>query len=231
MIETTVLSPDAVTVAEAAARLGVTPRRVLQLIETGELEAQRVGNLWLVRVTDVERRESVRLETGRRFSPGRAWGLLFLVDGLPTPWLDRFARSRLRAILAERGLAALRPRLAARGRPTGYRAHPSDLARLASVPGLMRTGAAAGAARAAGLLAPEHFDAYLSADRLSELTRQYRLRRSENPNVILRVTPTITSGWPDLPEAPAAAVALDLVEDPDPRTREVGASLLARYAR
>lgn len=41
-------------VTQAAERLGVVPRRVLQFIHAGRLPAQRIGKQWVIRETDVE---------------------------------------------------------------------------------------------------------------------------------------------------------------------------------
>lgn len=43
----------AVTTTEAAAALGVTPRRVVALIGAGRLPATKLGRDWLIRSTDL----------------------------------------------------------------------------------------------------------------------------------------------------------------------------------
>lgn len=42
------------TTAQAAAILGVSPRRVLALIESGRLPAQKVGRDWIIQESDLE---------------------------------------------------------------------------------------------------------------------------------------------------------------------------------
>jgi hypothetical protein len=49
--------------------------------------------------------------------------------------------------------------------------------------------------------------------------------------VILRVVPSFTETWPLARLAPLSAVALDLLDDPDPRARALGNQLLARSGR
>jgi excisionase family DNA binding protein len=39
---------DPLSVTQAAARLGITPGRVVQLIARGDLPAERLGRMWLL---------------------------------------------------------------------------------------------------------------------------------------------------------------------------------------
>lgn len=115
------------TVAEAAERLGVIPRRVRALIESGHLPARRQGPLWLT--TD----EAVA--TYRRSAPGR---------GRPMRQLTAWARLRELAIAGsppnpETVLPILRARAARR-----RLALPTLVAdRLGTPPGTLPGGAAA----------------------------------------------------------------------------------------
>jgi len=63
------------------------------------------------------------------------------------------------------------------------------------------------------------------------MVRRHHLRTSREPNVILRVVPTFAEAWPPAKDAPLSAIALDLLDDPDPRARTLGAQLLARIGR
>lgn len=53
------------TTTQAAAQLGITPRRVLALIAAGRLPAQKLGRDWLIRPEDLE------LERVKDRKPGR----------------------------------------------------------------------------------------------------------------------------------------------------------------
>lgn len=217
------------TVAQAAERLGVTAQRVRVLIADGELSASRFVGRWAIDPTSVERRMLLGRTTGRNFTLPHAWGVLFLADGLSAPWLNPVERSKLKALLAAQGLAVLRPRLGRRAARLAFRAHPSDLARIAAEPGLMLTGASASPRHGQGIIDSGYLEAYVRQGTASRLKKRYALGPSENPNVILRVMDPCPATFPTLPQAPTPAVAIDLLDDPEPRAQEVGGALLARY--
>lgn len=222
---------DLVSPADAAAELGVSVRRVYHLIASGRLPAERIGHRLLVERSAIDAWDKVRSPGGRPFSPRRAWGLLFLADGEAAPWLDPVSRSKLRAILRGRSLRQLRPRLERRAERHALRAHPSDLSWLASEPGVMRSGSSAAREVGVGLVASEFLDAYVPASRFDRLIRRYRLRPTREPNAILRRLPDLAIGWESRAVAPAAAVAIDLAEEPDPRSQEAADRALRRYER
>lgn len=218
-----------VTVAEAAARLGVHPSRVRALIHAGDLTARSIGGRWFIDLQSVDVRTAQGTASGRRLTPARAWGLLFLADEHRPIWLDSNAVWKLGRLLSEHGLDRLRPRLVDRGRRTAWRAHPSDVLRIREEPRLSRTGASSEAAASAGLIASDLVDGYVTPDVQGSLVAAYGLRPSDQPNVVLRVVPPFSDPWPLGPEAPTSVVAVDLTEDADPRTRAVGHSMIQRY--
>lgn len=222
---------DLLAPSDAAAELGVSVRRVYDLIARGRLPAQRIGNRVLIDRGAIEIWDKVRSPGGQPFSPRRAWGLLLLADGEPAPWLDPVSRSKLRAILRDRSLGELRSRLERRAEKHAFRSHPSDLSRLASEPGVMRSGASAAREVGIDLLASDFLDAYVPQRELDRLVRRYRLRPSRDPNVILRRLPDLAFGWDSRAVAPASAVAIDLAEEPDPRSQEAAERALQRYDR
>lgn len=221
--------PELLSPAQAAARLGVSAQRVHAMVATGRLPARRIGSRLLIDRAAVEARAEAGAVPGRPFSPRRAWGILFLANGEPAAWLDPKTRWKLRSLLRQRGLSGLWPRLAARGTPHFLRAHPSDLARIAAEPGVMRTGAAAAAEVGIDLVASGSLDVYVGSPAFDELVRRYHLRPSRQPNLILRRLPPLDFRWPDRPVAPRSAVAVDLADDPDPRSRQVGQRVVADY--
>jgi len=222
---------DLLAPADAAAELGVSVRRVYDLIASGRLPAERIGHRLLIGRAAVDAWDKVRSPGGQPFSPRRAWGLLALADGEPAPWLDPVSRSKLRAILRDRSLRDLRSRLERRAEKHAYRSHPSDLPRLASEPGVMRSGASAAREVGIDLIASDFLDAYVPTREFDRLVRRYRLRPSREPNVILRRLPDLAFGWDSRAVAPASAVAIDLAEEPDPRSQDAAERALQRYER
>ena len=219
------------SVPEAASRLGVTAGRVRTLIASGELIARHFGRVLLIDAASVDRRAQLGTLDGRRFSPQRAWGLLFLLDGLDAPWLDPVSRAKLRNFITRHDLASLRPRLVTRAHRRRFRAHPSDLASIRREPGLMRTGISAARDVCLDLMPADEFDAYVTRERLDTLVDKYKLLEGQQPNLMLRTTPALTPDWPARPFAPASVVAIDLADDADPRSQEAARQLFDRYQR
>ena len=226
-------TPGHLTVAAAAARLGITEGRVKQLIWSGVLAASRPAGrrIWLIPVDAVEARAELAAGPGRVLTPANAWGVLCLADGRPVPWLDARTRRRLLGLLGRRGLEALRPRLTGRGQRRTFRTHPSSLARLRADGQLMLTGATAAAELRFGLIGGDAVEAYVARPGLEHVVKEHRLRVAWEPNVVLRVVPDFGADWPLAAVAPRPAVGLDLLEDPEPRARQVGRDLLAQLAR
>jgi excisionase family DNA binding protein len=70
------------SVAEAAEQLGVSPRRVRQLIDHEELDASRVGRIWMVHAGSVERRRLQPAAAGRPLDSQRVWSIALVADQL-----------------------------------------------------------------------------------------------------------------------------------------------------
>ena len=164
---------------------------------------------------------------GRPFSTRRGWALLLLAAGLEPAGLAPDARSKLRRVLRERDLWAMRARFGTPRRAWVVRAHPSDLARIAADPAVVRSGAGAAADAGLPLIAPvAPLELYVDSPRRSGSSW---LRLAPSPRGIATVR------WPDevrrgstSPIARWTAVALDLAEDGDPRSRDVAHAALSR---
>jgi len=223
------ISPGSyLTVAQAAQRLGVSARRVNHLVRTGDLRSSQLGATTVIPMADVERRRSLKPGNGRRLTPSNAWGVLVLASGQRPSWLASDTRYRLGRLLAKHGLGGLRARLTDRAERQAFRAHPSLLRAIREDRALMLTGVTAAAELRLGLLAGDTVDAYVDERALGTVIARYGLRESQEPNVILRVVPSFLPSWPPSHVAPRAAVALDLIEEDDPRIRQVGTELLRR---
>jgi hypothetical protein len=226
------ITPGAyLTVAQAAQRLGISARRVNHLVGTGDLRSSQLGAITVIPVADVERRRSLNPGDGRRLTASNAWGVLALASGERPLWLASDTRYRLGRMLAKHGLVSLRARLLERGERQVFRAHPSVLRAIRDDQALMLSGVTAAAELRLGLLAGDTVDAYVDERALAALVARYGLLDSQEPNVILRVVPSFLPSWPPSHVAPRAAVALDLLEEDDPRSRQVGTELLGRMTR
>ncbi len=206
--------------AEAAKLLGLTAGRVRQLAASGAIGSRRIGSRYLMRRDDVEARADTGAASGRRFSPRRAWALVLLADGATPAGLDPVTRSKLRAVLRDRSLWAIRARLVSRAQRRDLRAHSSDLDRLESEDGVRLTGARHAPDVGLGLVASDApVELYVDGPTADRLVARYSLRPSERPNVRLRVLPEGVGAWMPGRVAPRLAVALDLAEDRDPRAQ------------
>ena len=224
-----------VSVPHAARHLRVNQQRVRAMIVAGALDARKVAGRWLVDRDSLARIKGAERPRGRTFAPANAWAILLAATspGVPHPYLDHItppARSRARSWARTANLLDLAPRLRGRARVLRLRAHPSDVARVAGEPGLVRTGVSAAADHHFDIAAPGVVELYVPAKTADGLIRKYALSPSASPNVLLRV---IDGEWPfdrDQRVAPGPVAALDLVDADDERTRRAGREYLARLA-
>ncbi|MEZ5379166.1 MAG: helix-turn-helix domain-containing protein [Acidimicrobiales bacterium] len=214
------------SVAEAADELGVSARRVRQMLADGVLDGERVGRAWIIDRERLHRVAGLRPEVGRPWSPVSAWAVLALADGEQVD-LSPVERSRARKRLGQ-GLGHLVGRLAARCERRRFYAHPGVLDRLADE--LVRAGASAAAHCGADLVIGESVEGYVRAGEIDRLVKQFGLdEQAARPNVLLRMVED--DAWPfesDQRYAARSVVGVDLLESEEPRSRRAGAELLAR---
>jgi Helix-turn-helix domain len=224
-----------ISIADAAEVLDLSSARVRLLASNGDLYSEKIAGRWLVDRIDVERRRRRGAAGGRRFAPQNAWALLRLASGEEADGIDPVVRSRLRRSLSLEDLAALAPRLERRAEVRHYDGHPGEIAHVLADERLVPSGISA--ARAVGLdvMAGMEADGYVSASGLGDFVNHHVLDPAASGvgNVTLRVVPegvwdTFLEG---LPRAPKAAVALDLADEADPRSRAAGEDLLVRLDR
>jgi len=207
--------------------LSVSVARVRALAARGELPAIKLGREWLIEKAAVEHRIALEPRAGRLFAPARAWGLLYLADGMTPDWLSPQDRWRLSRFIPRLRAGDLRAQMVDRGRARLFRVHPGLLDALRSDDALMMTGVSASAPLRLGLIGgDDSVEAYVSENVLEDLARRHYLRHTDDVNVVLRVVPSFDWTWPALRVAPSAAVALDLLDNPEPRARQVGHDLL-----
>lgn len=147
--------------------------------------------------------------------------------------IDPSVRSRLRRALALEGLKALAPRLGRRAEVSPYGAHPGEIRHLINDPALMRSGISAAASHGIGLVSGREADGYLPEAEMRRFIKEHALLPAGlDGNVRLRVVPDEV--WGSLKGrsvAPEAAVALDLMEESDPRSAKAGAEVLRKLDR
>ena len=64
---------DYVTLTEAAERLNVSAKAIQKLIERGNLNAERIGNRWVLHIDEVNQSQRVRGKPGRPLTQAAAW--------------------------------------------------------------------------------------------------------------------------------------------------------------
>ena len=217
------------SVAQAAEELGVSPRRVLQLLAAGHLRGEQLGWGWALDQSDVDRLRNHRGVAGRPWSPASAWAVLALANG-DQPHGSPVERSRARQRLAQHGLAGLVDRLRARAEAQRFYAHPAVLERLILAKGVVRGGVSAASEHDAGLIAHDLVEAYVARRRLPAMADRYALDPDgERPNVLLHVVEDVV--WRFADDASVASwpvVAVDLIEADDERSQRAGRELIER---
>jgi len=206
------------------------------LASRGQLPATKIADRWVVERDAVEQRRRENPPRGRRFIPQNAWAALILASG-EEPQLDPAVRSRLRKALALEGLRALAPRLRDRAEIALYRSHPGEIPYIFEDDKLMRSGISAVGSVGSNLLPGREVDGYIERSQLQSFLSRHALSPAGgevNGNVRLRVVPDEV--WRNLnlgvhPIAPRAAVALDLADEREARSRAAGRSLLHEIDR
>lgn len=221
-----------ISVPDAADALGLSPARVRLLAANGGLPAQKIGGRWLVERGGVEKRRSRGSAGGRPFAPRNAWAVLSLASGEDVDQIDSVTRSRLRRLLSFEGLSSLAPRLERRAQVHRYSGHPGEISYILADKKLVASGVSAARTIGLDLLSGNEADGYVGAADLDEFVQNHALLPAAalDANVVLRVVPGDV--WAEFlkgrPHASEAAIALDLAEDADSRSRAAGEKLLRR---
>ena len=214
-------------VSAAAEQLGVSPRRVRQMLSDGVLVGQRVGRSWVIEEHAL-RAAAWRRPAHRPWNPSRRWAVLSLAGGIE-PRCKAYERHRAACRLAV-GLPNLLGRLASRAHRLNFYTHPATRDRIALQPGVVRTAASASLEHHLGIVGSGPLEAYVAHSDLLAIREVFAMEeRSERANLIFRVVEDDLWPFPHEPEvAPLAVVAVDLLESEDERSRRAGADLLQR---
>lgn len=215
-------------VARAADVLDVSPRRVRQLLESGQLAGQQLGRSWVIDRGDIDRLR--RNGAGRPWSAPSAWAVLELAAG-HEPELSPVERSRARRRLADHGLGGLVEQLRARADRREVYAHPSVLGRVALDDRAVRGGVSAAHEHHADLIVQDAAEVYVRAGDVVNLVDSYALDEDvDRPNVILHVVDD--EAWPFDSSRQVASwpvVAVDLLDANDERSQRAGRELIERH--
>jgi excisionase family DNA binding protein len=215
------------SVADVAVELGVSARRVRQLLASGEMDGQQVGRSWVIDGAAIDRLRPKR--AGRPWSAASAWAVLELAAG-GDPELSPVERSRARKRLAESGLAGLVRQLRSRSERREMYAHPSALDRICNEAEAVRGGVSALDAHDVDLIVSDEGEIYVRASKVAGLVDRYALEpNGHRPNLVVRVVDDDV--WPfdeDVNVAPWPVVAVDLLDANDERSRRAGLELIER---
>jgi excisionase family DNA binding protein len=208
---------DLVTTEEAARLLGVSVRRVQQMLETGDLSRVARG---LVDRTSVELYLSSQHGGRTRvWSTPMAWGAIALLSGWSSTWLGPVQAFRLRTALHEthdaRQLVARCRNRAEVHTYSGHRSVASSLAAAVLVVDQTRLGLMT--ANADGAI-----DGYLPTAIAEAAIARYALRESPSGSIVLRTTDFDLGTIGRLAEDSTVLAALDAATSLDPRVRGVG---------
>lgn len=220
---------EVMSVSQAAPELGVSDRRVRQMLARGELEGQHVGRSWII---DSKAIDSVRRrpEVGRPWNSVAAWALLQIAAG-EHPNVSVAQASRAKRRIADHGINDLVMKLVSRGKKRKFYGHKSILERIADEQMVVRSGVSAAREHNADIVALDFLEAYVPMGKFNKLIKKYALEKSsERANILLRVVDD--KAWPfpkNAKVAPRVVVALDLLDADDERSRRAGVGL-ARLA-
>lgn len=168
--------------------------------------------------------DPARRLAGRPFASPNAWALLLLASGEEVTDIDPSVRSRLCRAILQSGNEELVPWLGNRGDIHSRSAHAGEIRYPLEDRRLLRSGVSAAADYGLGLVSGAEADGYVSGLELKRLIKAHALAPAGlEGNVRLRAVPV--AAWrfgAGAAVAPVAAVAIDLAEDPHPRSASVG---------
>lgn len=209
-------------VSEAAARLGVSQRRVRQLLESGQLTGRKLGANWALEESELRRKPAV----SRPLSKRMAWGLIDLLsdgiygfsNGLSSHELYRLRELGLRLQASSDPVPLLRSWLPRRAERIELSCATDDLDDLAQDSRIVRSGISD---PRSGLSASTEVEFYVNERDRGNLVAEYLMVPSARPNVVMHVSDR------HLPKPPSPIVlAADLAEHNGPRESSQAQKLL-----
>jgi excisionase family DNA binding protein len=211
-----------VGVRDVAAQLGVSERRVRQLIEAGALPARRVAGRLLVEETVIPRSRPVT----RPMSARMAWAFICLLSGdVESMSVSERERIRLRAKLQELlrrsdPAVLLRSWLRQRATLLALAAHASEVEGLLDDPRVVPSGISD---LRSGMSAGHEVEGYVDRANVGPLMAEHLMAAVSPPNVWLHVVDRAVPS-----PAPLGLVIADLADHDRPREDARVHDLLAR---
>ncbi|WP_442212816.1 helix-turn-helix domain-containing protein [Specibacter sp. RAF43] len=210
--------------SDAAKRMGVRPERVLKLIHAGRLDAEKVGNRWVIADSELASKVWIK-SAGRPMAPKSALALALELEGQEPPGLSAVERHRLhrhiRNLFAhEDPKGQLRAWLAARAEPVELVVSQADIPELRGDPKIRLSGVSD---PRSGLLPGDEVEAYVLKADLPIVKKDWFMVPAgpgRQANVRLRAVDYLPS------EVPAVFSAMDLAERPGPREQSAAESII-----
>lgn len=198
------------SIAEFARSRGISDRRALQMVHSGEMPARRLGGRWLIDERELGRRPRL----GRPMSPRIAWAFIAVLSGDEPEGLAPSEMARLRLKVASlAGLpepaALLSSWLRVRAEHHRLSAPASAIGALLADARLMRSGISD---PRSGLASGREAEGYVHPFDFVSVVREFLLVPSLAPNVFLHVADV---QWAD--GVPIGVVAADLADHNGPR--------------
>ena len=221
------------SVAEVASQLDIDRSRVRQMLRAGVLSGSRVGRDWVVPSEAVASLRERPMKAGRPPAPRRSWALLDLLDGGNAEWLDRVARSHVRAhVRSLVGGDAEAWRNAVRGREdrVPVAGHRAAVSRLMGHSGVWNAGPGIARDIGADLVVVNAVpEVYVPPDEWPDLVRSLHLSAGpSHPDAWVRLPRKI---WPFGPDGPGRAALAASLLDGEWRAARAGAEVLNELAQ
>ncbi len=134
------MGDEVLTSTEAAALLGVTVRRVCQLAATGALEGVGDGDRLLLSAASVRARVEAGAPTGRPWSPGTTWAVVWLIEGREPGWVHERTLRRLRQVARSVSRSEVRSRVDRLVTPGSWAATAGVVSAVLREPGVVVAG-------------------------------------------------------------------------------------------
>lgn len=190
-----------ISAQQAAELLGVSRMQISRLASAGEIKVERFGNALQVDLDSLHRYQDLRPGPGRPVGVELAWEML------------RHAEPRALSDLHALAIAVRR-----RADRHELRVLPGSIERVLDDHRVVVSGAAAAAQAGAAVQNRPPYDLYIRRSDFDEMVEEYRMRDSNDPNLIARVAPDDAWLFEHGHHAPMAVSMIDMVDDRDDRS-------------